>query len=69
MGIEVENYMWVGVYVAEFVRQFGEQYRLTTAPPIDDESLDRFAGEAATLADLSLEAYRRLNVRERLKRE
>lgn len=59
MGIDVLNHIWVGVFSCEFVRQFGESYRLRSEPPVDSKSLDRFREEAETLADLALETYRR----------
>lgn len=56
MPIDVLNHMWVGVFSASFVAQYEEKRARIGTAPIDD--CQRFAEEAAAVADVALESYR-----------
>ena len=58
MAIDVLNHMWVGVFSASYVAQQQERMRQGRGAAIGDVS-DRFAEEAAAVADMALESYKR----------
>jgi hypothetical protein len=58
MAIDVLNHMWVGVFSASYVAQQQQRMQEGRGPAIDEVS-DRFAEEAAAVADMALESYKR----------
>jgi hypothetical protein len=64
MAIDVMNHIWVNVFAASYVQQHAEETRRVGSPGSALESAARFVEEAAALADVALEEYRQMYVRQ-----